>query len=233
MNASSGEHVRELPLFPLPLVLFPNMMVPLHIFEDRYKELVNTCLDRSSRFGIVLITEVAEGSHAVSTARIGCMARIVRVERLAEGRMNIEVVGEERFRILDAHENLPYRTGVVEAFRDAPVLAEDVHGLTTDVSALLTEFLNLHLRRMGRRPASFSLPTEPEMLSYTASCVLPVEMSGKQTLLEFSDTALRLGAARDILEVEVERLQQEPQSRSDGSWNPVDDQTFTRFRCPN
>jgi Lon protease-like protein len=234
MNASSGEHVRELPLFPLPLVLFPNMMVPLHIFEERYKELVNTCLDRGARFGIVQITEVVEGTHAVSTARIGCMARIVRVERLAEGRMNIEVVGEERFRILDAHENLPYRTGVVETFRDAPVPAENIQRLTSEVSALLTEFLNLHLRRLGRRSAQFSLPDEPELLSYTASCVLPIEMSGKQTLLEFSDTALRLGAARDILEVEVERLQRDPQTRqSDGSWNPVDDATFTRFHCPN
>jgi Lon protease-like protein len=233
MNASSGEHVRELPLFPLPLVLFPNMMVPLHIFEERYKELVNTCLDQGARFGIVLITQVAEGTHEVRTARIGCMARIIRVERLAEGRMNIEVVGEERFRILDSHENFPYRTGVVETFRDAPVVAEQVRTLTSTVSELLTEFLNLHLRRMGRRPASFSLPPEPEQLSYTASCVLPIEMSGKQTLLEYSDTALRLGAARDILEAEVERLEREPRTSPDAPWNPVDDATFTRFHCPN
>lgn len=234
MNASPGEHVRELPLFPLPLVLFPNMMVPLHIFEERYKEMIDDCLDRGGRFGIVLVTDVEEGSHVVQTARIGCTARIVRVERLAEGRMNIEIVGEERFRILDAHENLAYRTGVVEPFADEPLPAERLKELSKEVHELLTRFLSLHLRRMGRRQAHFELPTDASLLSFTASCVLPIDTTGKQALLEYSDTALRLGAARDILEIEVERLEREPASRSqDSQWDPIDDSTFLRFRCSN
>jgi Lon protease-like protein len=234
MNASPGEHVRELPLFPLPLVLFPNMMVPLHIFEERYKEMIDTCLDRGGRFGIVLVTDVEEATHAVQTARIGCTARIVRVERLAEGRMNIEIVGEERFRILDAHENLVYRTGVVEPYADEPLPPDRLKELTGEVKELLTTFLNLHLRRMGRRAAQFELPSDAGLLSFTASCVLPIDTTGKQALLEYTDTALRLGAARDILEAEVERLQREPVARSgEQFWDPVEDATFTRFRCPN
>jgi Lon protease-like protein len=231
MNASSGEYVRELPLFPLPLVLFPNMMVPLHIFEERYKTMINGCLEAGRRFGIVL----ALGQDVeADTVRIGCTARIVRVERLSEGRMNIEVVGEERFRVLDSHENRPYRTGVVESYADSPLPEDQLRDLADEVRELLSEFLNLHLRRMGREQVSFELPPDPATLSFTASCVLPIEASGKQTLLEYADTALRLGAVRDILELEVSRLRREQiGTAASARWSPVDDATFSRLRCPN
>jgi ATP-dependent Lon protease len=231
MSLTPGERVRELPLFPLPLVLFPNMMLPLHIFEERYKSLVNLCLEGGRRFGVVLAGEENERTGEARMARIGCTARIVRVERLPDGRMNIEVVGEERFRILDSHENQPFRTGVVEDFHDAPAMTEPLSDLRDDVRRLLKEFLRLHLRRM-RQEATFSLPDEPQLLSFMASCVLPVDNRSKQTLLEFSDTALRLGAAHDVLEVEVERLQREPEPKS-VAWSPITDALLARYRCNN
>lgn len=231
MSSTPGERVRELPLFPLPLVLFPNMMMPLHIFEERYKTLVNLCLEGGRRFGIVLAGEESEETGEPRTARIGCTARIVRVERLPDGRMNIEVAGEDRFRILDAHENQPFRTGVVEDFADAPIDPEDIEGLRDEVRDLLTEFLRLHLKRM-RREATIQLPDDPATLSFMASCVLPVDYRSKQALLEFSDTALRLGTVRDVLEIEVERLLREPQPKG-AAWSPITDELLARYRCNN
>ena len=231
MSLTPGERVRELPLFPLPLVLFPNMMLPLHIFEERYKSLVNLCLEGGRRFGIVLAGEQNETTGEARTARIGCAARIVRVERLPDGRMNIEVLGEERFRILDSHENQPFRTGVVEDFADAPTDSTRLAGLRDEVQELLSEFLRLHLRRM-RREATFALPDDPTTLSFMASCVLPIDNRSKQTLLEFSDTALRLGATRDILDAEVGRLSREPEPRT-AEWTPLTDEFLARYRCNN
>ena len=231
MGFTSGEHVRELPLFPLPLVLFPNMMLPLHIYEDRYKSLVNLSLEGGRRFGIVLAGEESEETGEARTARIGCVARIVRVERLPEERLNIEVVGEERFRILDSHENQPFRTGVVESFGDVPIPLDDIEDLRDEVRDLLTEFLRLHLKRM-RREATFDLPDDPATLSFMASCVLPVDYRSKQALLEFSDTALRLGTVRDVLEVEVGRLQREPEPKG-LAWSPITSELLARYRCNN
>ena len=167
--------------------------------------MIEGCIETGRGFGIVLVGESKEETGEVRTARIGCVARIVKVERLPDGRMNIEVVGEERFRILDAHENQLWRTGVVEPYLDVPTEPERLKSLSGAVRTLLSEFLRLHLRRM-RREATFQLPEEPGELSFIASCVLPIDNRGKQTLLEYSDAALRLAAVRDVLENEVARL---------------------------
>ena len=90
----------EIPLFPLPnLVLFPHIVVPLHIFEERYKLLINGCLDTSDIFGLVLLRKDADEESEQTIHRVGVTVRIVEVERLDEGRMNILCEGENRFRI--------------------------------------------------------------------------------------------------------------------------------------
>src|SRR5204862_968815 len=90
----------ESPLFPLPnLVLFPHIVVPLHIFEERYKLMINGCIDRGEVFGLVLLREGAEEEKDDTIHRVGVTSRIVEVERLDEGRLNIFCEGEKRFRI--------------------------------------------------------------------------------------------------------------------------------------
>src|SRR5437868_9748734 len=90
----------EIALFPLPnLVLFPNIVVPLHIFEDRYKTMINSCVDNGDLFGLVLLRSGAEEENEQTIHRVGVSARIVEVERLEQGRMNILCEGESRFRI--------------------------------------------------------------------------------------------------------------------------------------
>lgn len=233
---SGASPVSQIPLFPLDLVLFPQMLVPLHIFEERYKVMINRCVRESMPFGVVLVTGVDEATGNVTTSSIGCSARIARVERLPDGRMNIEVVGESRFRLLDAFEVQPYRTGLIEPIHDQPADAAAMAPLTEEVRDLLHDFLLLHLERLGQRVSGFELPEEPEQLSFTAACVLPLENPQKQEFLEGTDTESRLRAAREVLHQEVDRMRQAPEAPAETAetvWIPVTSERFTRYRCPN
>src|SRR3954452_24297353 len=108
---------RELPIFELPLVLLPGELVPLHIFEERYKRMIGDCLAREQPFGIVLRDD--DGDR-----RIGCEARISDVsERFDDGRLNIGFSGERPFRVLDRFEASEYPAGEVEPVAATPEVA--------------------------------------------------------------------------------------------------------------
>lgn len=224
--------VAELPLFPLNVVLFPSMPFALHIFEDRYKEMVNRCVHDSIPFGIVLITEGRPEKPGASTRAVGCAARISRVERLPDGRMNIEVVGERRFRILDTHETRPYRTGLTVPFSDAPADAAAVVPLADEVQKLLRDFLTRSLAIAGQEVGDFALPDEPEQLSFTAACVLPLGNDDKQSLLENTDTIARLGVEKEVLQREVTRLRRAAAALQ-ANPEPVRSEQYAPYHCAN
>lgn len=103
-----------LPLFPLPLVLFPQMKLPLHIFEPRYREMIGNCISTKSPFGVVLSQEQAIQS-------VGCSARVVEVlNRHPTGEFDIMTIGVERFRITEVSHEKSYLEGMVEFFEDSP-----------------------------------------------------------------------------------------------------------------
>jgi Lon protease-like protein len=107
-----GDVLERFPLFPLGLVLLPQELVPLHIFEERYKLMIGECLENDSEFGILWLSD--EGLRD-----IGCTARITRViERFEDGRMNILVEGDQPFRLLRRIEDMPYPAGDVELLDD-------------------------------------------------------------------------------------------------------------------
>src|SRR5262249_42686321 len=133
----------DIALFPLPnLVLFPNIVIPLHIFEERYKSMINSCIDTSEAFGLVLLTGGAEEETEETIHRVGVSARIVHVERLEDGRMNILCEGESRFRIYRFIQRKPYWKASVELFDDDIIhnppesLYEQVAGLYRKVCDL-------------------------------------------------------------------------------------------------
>lgn len=142
--AFSSIAVRELPIFPLPdVVLFPGRPLPLHIFEFRYRIMMNTILESDRRFGIVMWDP-----QTGRPATVGCCAEVRRYERLPDDRMLIDSLGQQRFRILDYVREKPYRVGLVEWIEDEPTsidlrpLAKEVRQLLEDVvrlSAKLTE----------------------------------------------------------------------------------------------
>jgi Lon protease-like protein len=107
-----GDVIERFPLFPLGLVLLPSEIVPLHIFEDRYKLMIGECLEHDTEFGIVWLSD--DGLRDV-----GCAAKVTRVlETMDDGRMNILVEGTRPFRLLRKHEHLPYPAGDVELLED-------------------------------------------------------------------------------------------------------------------
>src|ERR671932_1191815 len=109
---------RELPLFPLRVVLFPGMRLPLHIFEERYKLMIGTCMVTDQTFGVALIRSGREVGGPAETYPTGTTARIIQMERLPEGRMNLVAVGVDRFRLLHRLEGEPYVRGLVQLLPD-------------------------------------------------------------------------------------------------------------------
>src|SRR5215218_10573243 len=108
----SGEVVRDFPLFPLGIVALPHEVVPLHIFEERYRTMIGECIERDSEFGIVWSGD--EGLRP-----IGCAMEIAEVlERMEDGRLNILTRGTRPFRIVDEQDDLPYPAGTVEFLID-------------------------------------------------------------------------------------------------------------------
>jgi len=181
----------EIPLFPLPnLVLFPNIVVPLHIFEDRYKLMINGCIDGSAVFGVVLLRSGAEEEKEETIYRVGVTARIVEVERLDEGRMNILCEGEQRFRIYRLTQQKPFWKGDVDFFED-----KDHHGaesLYEQVAELYRSVAALSAKLSGSQETEVVLPESATDLSHMVSYVLDIDSEEKQRLLEMDSTAERL-----------------------------------------
>src|SRR5260370_10948037 len=106
----------KLPLFPLNTVLFPGMALPLHIFEPRYRLMIEECLNTGGAFGIVLISSGREVGEPAVPHSVGTTAHISGVERLPDGRFNIEIIGQQRFHIVSLENDQAYLTGTIAEF---------------------------------------------------------------------------------------------------------------------
>ena len=198
----------EIPLFPLPnLVLFPQVAVPLHIFEERYKLMINRCIDQADVFGLVLLNEEAEQENEENILRVGVTARVVQVDRLDEGRLNILCAGESRFRILEFTGSAPYWTADVEFFDDEPETEEGLGDAYEQVSKLYRRATELTSQLKEMEVPEVDLPDSPVALSYMVSYVLDLGAPRKQELLETTSTLYRLRSLIDDLETAVTQLQ--------------------------
>lgn len=195
MPSSSSIAVRELPLFPLPeVVLFPGRPLPLHIFEFRYRIMMNTVLDGDRRFG-VLMWDPVENKPAV----VGCCAEIVQFQRLPDDRMKIWTIGQQRFRVLEYVREKPYRVGLVEWIEDQPT-DKDLRPLAQDVEQLLRDVVHLSSKLTGQEiELPESIPDLPVELSYWVASNLYGVATEQQALLEMQNTAGRLEREAEIL----------------------------------
>lgn len=175
----------ELPLFPLNTVLFPGMPLPLHVFEERYKEMVQVCLDEKRPFGVVLIRSgVAEGGPVADPYEVGCLADIVEVQELENGRLLIMVVGMERFRIVSLDHSQPYLIGEVESMPFQNESQELIEHYANELTPWLLEYL-VFLADMGQVEFEPSqMPENYEDLVYLASGAIQLPQEDKQTILE-------------------------------------------------
>jgi ATP-dependent Lon protease len=200
----------EIPLFPLPnLVLFPQVAVPLHIFEERYKLMINRCIDLDEVFGLVLLQEDAEQESESTIHRVGVTARVVQVDRLEDGRMNILCAGETRFRIEEFTGRTPYWTGIVAFLQDAPEKQDALQNAFDEVSDLYQRAMELTSRLKEAEIPQVDLPDSALGLSYMVSYVLDLSPARKQELLETTSTILRLNALAVDLEKIVSDLQEQ------------------------
>ena len=178
----------DLALFPLNTVLFPGMPLQLHIFEPRYRVMIQQCLDTQQPFGVVLIHQGLEAYGPLATpVQMGCTARIINTIPLEGERMNLTAVGEERFRILKLNDKLPYLVGEVEAVPlERPSSIELVRG-ARHLAPWVSEYLRLVNRiDPDNAPdlAGIDLPEDPLVKLYLAASILHVPATEKQPLLE-------------------------------------------------
>ncbi len=208
-----------LPLFPLGTVLFPGLVLPLHIFEDRYRQLVADLLAGPvpRQFGVIAIKRGREtGIDGVSSLyETGCTATMRRVERLPDGGYDLVTVGAQRFRLIRLADGAPYLRGEVELLPDEPRPGEpDYASAAADAAAAAVgavqrafrAYLDLMAERGGARVSVPDLPAEPALLSYLVAAAVVVDLPVKQGLLDQPDALRRLTAERALLDTEIRML---------------------------
>ncbi len=172
----------DIPLFPLNTVLFPGMPIHLHIFEERYKEMINMCISEGRPFGVVLIQKGQEVGAAAEPQSIGCVAQIAQVQPLDDGRMNLVAIGQERFEIKSLSYDKPYLMGQVETLTllQTPIDLEPIAGR---LRIQLTEYLEI-LSLIGQTEFDIEkLPDDATELAYLTATLLQVPPEKKQDLL--------------------------------------------------
>jgi Lon protease-like protein len=201
--------VATVPLFPLPnVVLFPGVLLPLHVFESRYRALVADVLDGDRRLGMVLLRPGWEADYdgRPPIFAIGCAGLIVHAVGLDDGRYNIVVRGLERFRVLDEHHERPYRRATIEAFAE-PELDDLERQAVGELRAKLLDSLNLTSDRSGASSAQVErLRGVPDAdFVHTLAQYLDLEPIEKQAILERDTVRQRAEALMELLE--IKRLQ--------------------------
>jgi Lon protease-like protein len=198
---------RLLPLFPLPLVLFPGAYLPLHIFEPRYRQMLSDCQRGDERFGILFRVEDLPESE-IASGQVGCIAEIDTTEMLPDGRSNVLVHGVsrfvfERFVATDA----PYHVGEVTDFEDIPEPAATLVEPAERVRSLF--------QRVGRAARTLAddsdalpeLPTDPAALSFAIAAVIDLDAPRRQQLLASQSPRERLAELASLFDSAVTPLE--------------------------
>jgi len=199
-----------LPLFPLGAVLYPGMVLPLHIFEDRYRRLVRDLLDgpEPRRFGVIAIRKGretgVEGVH--SLYEIGCTAALRRVEKHEDGRFDLVTVGTQRFRLLALDQTLPYLQGEVEMLPDEAVDQAAAAPLVRAVQVAFRAYLDALAEWGGATVRVEDVPDEPVLLSFIVAAAMVIDLPERQGLLDEPEALGRLGAERALLSREAAML---------------------------
>jgi Lon protease-like protein len=190
-----------LPLFPLPLVLFPGESRPLHIFEPRYRQMLGDCQAGEGRFGIAYVIPTPYTDPAPSPGAVGCLVYIDAVKSLPEGKFNILVQGEERFLLRSYVEtDRLYRVGVVEPFKDDLFDTDEVDELAAEVRRGYEQYAALAASGSDALQAPLELPDDPTELSYRVAAALDVDPRVKQGLLELRRPSDRLRRLTIVLD---------------------------------
>jgi Lon protease-like protein len=206
--------VTQVPLFPLNTVVFPGIVTPLHIFEERYRALVRelltveTVFDRV--FGIIAIREGYEvGDHGMQSAhRVGTLVQLTEVEAYDDGRFDIEVIGRQRLRVLESDNSGPFLRGDVELLADN----DEAHSQAEAEATLATfERYRVLLSELRGGPVlAGEMPHDPAYLSYALASTCLLTLPQRQHLLEAETAIERLGMLRRTLHEEMRAMKAIP-----------------------
>lgn len=191
------DNTTEIPLFPLSMVLFPNMLQQLFIFEDRYKEMINTCLMEESEFGLLFFNEKES-----QLCNVGCTARVTQVLKQYEnGEMDILIEGNRRFHVLDLIQRNAYYEASVEFFDDDEDEVPDT--LLNQVLKAYQEVIRLQTRGVGAIKGIF----DPVHFSFVIASTIDLDLPDKQTILELTSTTERMRKLETSLAHTLKTLQ--------------------------
>ena len=193
--------VSELPLFPLPVVLYPGVPLSLHIFEPRYRQLLKDARAHDNLFGLSFFDASESEQDAPPLGHPGCVAEVTEVEQLPDGRSNILTLGLIRYRVeAYVERGDPYLVARVTFFEDE---AEDATLLTRRVEETAGLFMRIARAVRALNDDRAGLPelpeTEPEHLSFLIAAAMELDNQIKLELLELRSTAERLQRLRDLL----------------------------------
>jgi Lon protease-like protein len=199
------------PLFPLNVVLFPGMALPLHIFEPRYRQMVADCLEDRAPFGVVLVRpESLFGLEVPYT--VGTLARIVDYEQLADGRYNLLARGTHRFCIVQESRDRDYMRGLVYPLRDVDESRDVLAALAAEAHVAFAAYLDVVLALVGSETHAITIPNDPTELSHIIAMCLTSEDCEKQKLLEMTSASERLQSEIALLRTETQTLHDQADS---------------------
>ncbi|PKI35192.1 uncharacterized protein LOC116213367 [Punica granatum] len=198
-GSPSSDDVVELPLFPLPLVLFPGAILPLQIFEFRYRMMMHTLLQTDLRFGVIYTDSVS------GTADVGCVGEIVKHERLVDDRFFLICKGQERFRVTSIVRTKPYLVAQVTWLEDRPSGddgGDDLESLAGEVETYMKDVIRLSNRLSGKpekEVQDLRRNLFPTPFSFFVGSTFEGAPREQQALLELEDTATRLKREKETL----------------------------------
>jgi Lon protease-like protein len=201
----TGEVIYNVPIFPLNTVLFPSLPLPLHIFEERYRRMVEDLRHGDGRFCVALIKEGQEVGGPAEPHEVACLAELVHIQPLQDGRYFILAVGVERVKIVHTDRTAkPYLTGALEVWSDE---AENVPPeLVEQASELFLQYAYLAMKMSGQDREQIPMPTDADLLSYVMATGLQIDSALRQRLLELPGAEERLHAEIDMLQSELPLL---------------------------
>jgi uncharacterized protein len=199
-----------LPLFPLGTVLYPGLPLPLHIFEPRYRQLVQDLLDgpQPGRFGVIAIRKGREtGVDGVSALyEIGCTATLRQIAKYDDGRFDIVTMGSQRFRLTGLDDSRPYLQAEVELLEESTGDRAAAALAAGAVQRAFGSYVEALRQREGIEARTPELPDEPILLSYLVAGSMILDLAARQALLAEPDAVARLTSERALLARETTML---------------------------
>lgn len=202
--------IKQLPLFPLSLVLLPNELLPLHIFEPRYRQMLKDVAFGKNMFGVMMFEPSESFAEKPPVGSIGCVAEVREIQELPDGRSNIVTIGVIRYRLIDyVDAGEPYLVGEVEFFEDESQDETVLEPLVDEVFALFERIARAAHKLSGQRGKFPEIPrTDAEQFSFLVTAAFNFENDLKYRLLATRSTIERLEKLRKVLQEAVVKMEE-------------------------